>query len=58
MRVRKSFGSPFLLKPEQLNFDLFYILVFTQKISFGKRGLLLKKKLRRKKAWKTTFMES
>lgn len=44
VRVRKSFGLTTLLKPEQLNFDLFYILVFSVKISFGKRVLLLKEK--------------
>lgn len=30
VREKKSFGSPTLRKPEQLNFDLFGILVFSQ----------------------------
>lgn len=48
MRVRKSFGSTTLLKPEQLNFDLLCVLVFSHKISFGKRNYFLRKKERKK----------
>lgn len=54
VRVRKSFCLNTLLKSEQVNFDLFYVLVFSCKISFGKRVLLLKEKKKIKKTWKTT----
>lgn len=50
VRVRESFCLTTLLKSEQLNFDLFYVLVFSCKILFGKRGLLLKEKKRKKES--------
>ena len=46
---KKEFWFPHSASEEQLNFDLFFILVFSHKVSFVKRVLLLREKGRKKR---------